>query len=50
MRLIMIGAGYADLFARTCFVVMENDVICMGNYYNKIDDLRQSIITIRNGS
>jgi len=46
MKLAVIGTGYVGLVSGTCFAEMGNDVICVDNDKNKIDDLNNGKIPI----
>ncbi len=46
MKLCMIGTGYVGLVSGVCFSDLGNEVICVDNDLNKIDDLKKGIIPI----
>jgi len=46
MKLCMIGTGYVGLVSGVCFSDLGNDVICVDNNLNKINDLKNGIIPI----
>ncbi len=46
MKLAVIGTGYVGLVSGTCFAEMGNDVICVDNDKNKIDELNNGKIPI----
>ncbi len=46
MKLAVIGTGYVGLVSGTCFAEMGNDVFCVDNDKNKIDDLNNGKIPI----
>ncbi|RKZ08636.1 UDP-glucose 6-dehydrogenase [Candidatus Fermentibacteria bacterium] len=46
MHIAVIGSGYVGLVAATCLSEMGNDVICVDNNRNKIDNLNRGILPI----
>ena len=46
MKLCMIGTGYVGLVSGVCFSDLGNDVICVDNDENKINDLKKGKIPI----
>ena len=46
MKICMIGTGYVGLVSGVCFSDLGNDVICVDNDLNKIENLKKSIIPI----
>ena len=46
MKLCMIGTGYVGLVSGVCFSDLGNEVICVDNDQDKIDNLKQGIIPI----
>ena len=46
MKLCMIGTGYVGLVSGVCFSDLGNDVICVDNDINKVNNLKNGIIPI----
>ncbi len=46
MHIAVIGSGYVGLVAATCLSEMGNDVICVDNNRDKIDNLNRGILPI----
>ncbi len=46
MHIAVVGSGYVGLVAATCLSEMGNDVICVDNNREKIDNLNKGIIPI----
>ena len=46
MKLCMIGTGYVGLVSGVCFSDLGNEVICVDNDVNKINNLRKGIVPI----
>ena len=46
MKLCMIGTGYVGLVSGVCFSDLGNNVICVDNDKNKVNDLKKGIIPI----
>ncbi len=44
MKLCIIGCGYVGLVSATCFADLGNQVICVDNDYDKIENLKLGII------
>ncbi len=46
MHIAVVGSGYVGLVAATCLSEMGNDVICVDNNREKIDNLKRGILPI----
>ena len=46
MKICMIGSGYVGLVSGSCFSDLGNDVICVDNNLNKINNLKNGVIPI----
>ena len=46
MKLCMVGTGYVGLVSGVCFSDLGNDVICVDNDINKVNNLKKGIIPI----
>ncbi len=46
MHITVVGSGYVGLVAATCLSEMGNDVICVDNNREKIDNLNKGILPI----
>ena len=47
MKIGVVGVGYVGLVAGTCFAETGNDVICIDIDKNKIERLKQGIMTTK---